>query len=291
MYNPKFKPIHKLLIIMNNKKIIKPNIANKQDLDQYFTKEFIAKNLIKKTIKVLKKYLNLEKMIWIEPSAGTGSFFHNLPSNKIGIDLYPKSSDIKKDDYLNFQLPLTDYIIIGNPPFGRNASLAKKFIKKSKHAKAIAFVLPKSFKKTSFKITFNRYFHLKYEEDMPFNAFTFNNKDYNVPCIFQIWIKLNTKNHINNAIAKTKLVKFVNNQQDSDFVIRRVGYYAGKIYKNALIEQKNKNSHYFVKTSLDHNFFYQEYIKKIFFEHDNTVGPRSISKKELVDKLNAAFKG
>ena len=43
---------------------------------------------------------------------------------------------------------------IGNPPFGRQSSLAKKFIKhicSCDKTKTIAFILPKSFKKDSLK--------------------------------------------------------------------------------------------------------------------------------------------
>ena len=42
--------------------------------------------------------------------------------------------------------------IIGNPPFGRQSSLAIKFIKKSaEFCDSISFILPKSFKKDSLK--------------------------------------------------------------------------------------------------------------------------------------------
>ena len=42
--------------------------------------------------------------------------------------------------------------VIGNPPFGRQSSLAIKFIKKScSFSDTISFILPKSFKKDSMK--------------------------------------------------------------------------------------------------------------------------------------------
>ena len=51
---------------------------------------------------------------------------------------------------------------------------------------------------------------------------------------------------------------------------------------------KSHESHYFIK--LEDNNKLEEIIKKIneldFCEKNNTVGPKSISKQELIEKLN-----
>ena len=53
--------------------------------------------------------------------------------------------------------------IIGNPPFGRQSSLAIKFIKKScEFCDTLSFILPKSFKKESLKKHFP--FDLRYDK-------------------------------------------------------------------------------------------------------------------------------
>ena len=73
--------------------------------------------------------------ILLEPSAGSGSFSDTLLEqcyNVHAYDIDPKKEYIKKQNYLEF-----DYSIynnktvhcIGNPPFGTQSSLAKKFIK------------------------------------------------------------------------------------------------------------------------------------------------------------------
>lgn len=61
----------------------------------------------------------------IEPSAGDGAFFELLPTGSIGYDIRPKSSGIVRANFLEVTLP-TDRknAVIGNPPFGRNASQA-----------------------------------------------------------------------------------------------------------------------------------------------------------------------
>ena len=64
----------------------------------------------------------------------------------------PENDEIIKQDYLEFDFNLQNSYkrihIVGNPPFGRQSSLAIKFIKKScEYCDSISFILPKSFKK------------------------------------------------------------------------------------------------------------------------------------------------
>ena len=59
-------------------------------------------------------------------------------------------------DYGSMKETFSKMHIIGNPPFGRQSSLAIKFIKKScEFCDSISFILPKSFKKDSLK----KHFH------------------------------------------------------------------------------------------------------------------------------------
>ena len=79
-------------------------------LDQFFTKPEIAKKYYLKTLKFLKKEnINIEDCLFVEPSAGDGSFFKLLPKNqRIGLDLYPMAEGIIKKDFLNWTPPKTD---------------------------------------------------------------------------------------------------------------------------------------------------------------------------------------
>ena len=80
--------------------------------------------------------------------------------------------------------------IIGNPPFGRQSSLAIKFIKNLVNIAIVClFILPKSFKKDSMKKHFPLEYHLIFEFDLPENSFIVDDKEHNVPCVFQIWEK------------------------------------------------------------------------------------------------------
>ena len=87
-------------------------------LDQFYTKEHIAKNCWNI---VLEKINTDDDTLFIEPCAGNGSFFNLLPKkNRIGMDLEPKFPDLITQDYYTFMLHEHKYkkiVVIGNPPY------------------------------------------------------------------------------------------------------------------------------------------------------------------------------
>ena len=149
--------------------------------------------------KAHKKYIQIKPDdLIIEPSAGNGSFISGIKSfsnNCIFYDLEPENPEIIKQDFLtgNYNDLSTKYNnihIIGNPPFGRQSSLAIKFIRKScEFCNSISFILPKSFKKDSLKQKIPLNFHLILESDLPEKSFLVDGVEHDVPCVFQIWKK------------------------------------------------------------------------------------------------------
>jgi len=140
-------------------------------IDKYYTKE----NIVIECINNIKKYINFTSDdLIIEPSAGNGAFINSiktLTSNYKFDDLEPEHDEIIKLVYLELnilELNANNPIhIIGNPPFGRQSSMAIKFIKKScEYCNSISFILPKSFKKESMKKHFPNNFHLIFEIDI-----------------------------------------------------------------------------------------------------------------------------
>ena len=255
-------------------------------IDKFYTSIPYANKCIENINNKLQ--INKEDLI-IEPSAGNGAFISSIKeitNNYLFYDITPENSEILKQDYLLLDLQQftgKKIHIIGNPPFGRQSSTAIKFIKQSvKYANSISFILPKSFKKDSMKSKFPLDFHLIFEEDVPINSFLVNEKEYNVPCVFQIWEK-----NINMRIQKIKQnpvgFEFVKINENPDISFRRVGVYAGKIDINI---DKSEQSHYFIKFTnnklIDENLFN---LKKIIFKSNNTVGPKSISKQELIEEF------
>ena len=103
-------------------------------IDKYYTKEAVVETCLS----LIKKHLNIEKNdLCIEPSAGNGSFISSIKlefTNYIFYDLEPENTEIIKQDYLQgsydaLNSKFNNIHIIGNPPFGRQSSLAIKFIK------------------------------------------------------------------------------------------------------------------------------------------------------------------
>ena len=246
--------------------------------------------------------------IAIEPSAGNGSFIKCIQTlgfakeNQILLDIEPEHPAITQSNYLvseigsiigvsstNSKAPPCIHVI-GNPPFGRQSSLAIQFIKKScTFCNTVSFILPRSFKKESMRKCFPKHFHIVLEVDIPPNSFMVNDEEHDVPCVFQIWVK---KEHPRVMPKKPEPVgfTFVKKNETPDIAFRRVGVYAGSISRE--IENKSEQSHYFLK-------FHQELTEKkynMFTNVDfpckeNTVGPRSISKPELIEVYNSIGRG
>ena len=256
-------------------------------IDKFYTKDTIADLCVD----LIKKHIQFKKddMI-IEPSAGNGSFIKGIKqmtNNFKFIDLEPGNDEIVKQDYLTYIYNghTNDVHVVGNPPFGRQSTLAINFIKHScKFANSVSFILPRSFKKESLKKKFPLNFHLLFEIDLPKNSFLVEGVEYDVPCVFQIWEK-----KVYNRIVIEKLIPlnfmFVKKTENPDISFRRVGVYAGKIDLN--IAEKSVQSHYFIKftngKSIIDNVNKLSIIK---YDLNNTVGPNSISKQELIYEFN-----
>jgi hypothetical protein len=255
--------------------------------DQYYTCASVAKHCVKRIVYLVT---NGSTYQWIEPSAGNGVFLKCLPDSydKVGIDLDPKCADILKGDFLTWQ-PTTQKprIFFGNPPFGRQGSLAKKFIQHSAtYGTIIAFILPRSFVKPSMSRSFPPLFHCKHTEELGKDAFEVNGKPYSVPCVFQIWIKEATPRELPVPI-KEEGFRYMKKEDGFDFACKRVGGQAGK----CLIGEKDKfDKEYYYFIQLDAAYkphladILEEMNKHVF--PSNTTGFRSLTKSEINEILN-----
>ena len=290
--------------------------------DQFYTSPHVAKKCIQILISVLRDVglyspvLPLSSYLWVEPSAGNGAFLNNIPEtyDKIGIDIEPApgaDANILKQDFLTWVPPAQKtnqkpVIIFGNPPFGRQSSLAKAFIAHScKFASisTIAFILPRSFVKPSMSCAFESHFHCIHSSEVERNAFVLGGGDgsgggdasYDVPCVFQIWQKKSVPRIVPEKITE-KGFQYVKETDPRDIVIRRVGVYAGRCFdggNNAT--EYNKQTHYFIKLDEQIVAVQHQHIKQIVDKVNahvfptNTTGPRSLSKPEINIVLNAVI--
>lgn len=232
----------------------------------------------------------------IEPSAGNGAFIPGIKeilsaSNYKFFDIAPEHPDIETLDYTNYvhTHPTSSLVhVIGNPPFGRQSSMAIKFIRKScEFADTVSFILPKSFKKDSMKAKVPLTYHLLFEADLPKNSFIVGGAPHDVPCVFQIWERRDYSRQTVAKIAPSGFA-FVKKTCDTepDISFQRVGGHAGKIDTN--IQDKCEQAHYFIKFTNGKTVAENVTALQVArFQHDNTVGPRSISKPELTKEFNA----
>lgn len=259
-------------------------------IDKYYTKNTI----VDICLDLFKNHIQIEPSdLIIEPSAGNGAFIAGikaLTNNFKFYDISPDHAEIVQCDYL-----LQDHTgdkktyrrthVIGNPPFGRQSSMAIKFIKKScEFCDSIGFILPKSFKKDSLRKTFPRNFHLVCEIDLPEKSFLVGGQEHDVPCVFQIWEKKAFDRVPTEKLQPVGFI-FVEKTQNPDISFRRVGVNAGEI--DTKVDKKSTQSHFFVKftnrKSITENV---TKLSMVTYEFNNTVGPKSISKQELVAKFN-----
>jgi len=254
-------------------------------LDQYYTKRSTAQELLKK--------LSFDKYDYVlEPSAGDGAFFDYLPEIKrIGIDLDPPGKGVIKQDFFTFKPESgKSYFVVGNPPFGKNASLAKAFFNYSaQFADKIAFIVPRTFRKYSLTNRLDRHFWLVHEESLPKNSFRLTcGKEYDVPCVFQLWEKRKDLREIVKLPLTHNDFEFTD-RSNASFAIRRVGVNAGKVFETG--PSLSVSSHYFIKGCAKTKKVFQTMWEDAFSKDADpnkegikwdTAGNPSLSKRELV---------
>ena len=256
-------------------------MSAKSKLDQYYTKLEVAEYYSD----IIKDRFG-EDSLFFEPSAGTGAFsicFNNITS----IDIDPKFDGCIKGDFLNYTLDLRDKVVVGNPPFGFCSNLALKFMNHAmeSEAEAICFILPKTFKKPLFHNKINLNYSCVFQQDVQEKAFVLENKEYNVPCVFQIWEKKDTQRQL-IVVDETKYFK-LKDKASAQYSIRRVGGNSGKV---STPEGKSTSSNYFVNMTEDTCNKLKEcypYIKELA---SWTAGVRSITLKELTYILDRRYK-
>lgn len=177
------------------------NQNNNSDLfDQYYTKQDVSIYCCHTLLNLFgESFFNGKR--FLEPSSGTGSFVvaaRKIFGSEIKIkyyDIEPKFRGTVKADFLKTNIKFKHMITIGNPPFGKRASLAIDFFNKAgTNSDVIAFIVPIQFEKYSVQHKLNQSFKLVYSERLNPKSFIYNDKDCSIRCVFQIWTSLDTDN-------------------------------------------------------------------------------------------------
>ena len=265
----------------------------KEGLDKFYTLPACSKRCIEK---VSTMYDIARWDLIVEPSAGNGSFLNQIPSNKkIGIDISPEHPDIIKQDFFDYHPPPEhkNILVIGNPPFGRISSLAIKFFNHSaKWANAIAFIIPRTFRKTSIQNRLDVRFHLVYDEELPNRPCCFS-PAMAVKCCFQIWEKKDIQRDFvdlpktHNDWEFLKLGERDASGQptppvNADFALRAYGSTIGEIKTEGLPYLRPKSWHW-IKSNIDKDTLIDRLGKLDYSKSENTARQNSMGRAELVN--------
>lgn len=157
--------------------------------DKFYTKKEKAKKCVEK----LFSLFDLKEELFLEPTAGNGAFLDYLPKFE-AYDLIPEDDRIIQKNIFDFDSEYKEYITIGNPPFGKRSKLAiDVFNKCSLYSNIIAFILPVSFMKFGVQKELNKDFKLVSFDFLPQNSFKDRDNDFDVNCVFQVWVRENSK--------------------------------------------------------------------------------------------------
>lgn len=256
------------------------NSCSARERDQFYTLDKVAKKLVKCAEKECAAIgIHFSKCDFLEPSAGEGAFLKILPLGTLAYDIEPKALGIIKADFLLVTLPkVKNLIVIGNPPFGKNASLAVKFFNHAATAaQVIAFIVPRSFQKQSIQNRLHSNFHLLAEIEIESDAFIFEGRAKHVPTVFQIWVKRKWQRPKIQLPVTHSDFDFTT-PSDADFAIQRVGAKVGRVHRDF---SRSPNSHYFIKAKVRG---VMETMMQLNFEDTarKTAGPSSLARTELV---------
>ena len=160
--------------------------------DQFFTPANISTHCWDRFNKIVK--IDVSNYIFIEPSAGDGSFLKLLPHGSIGLDIEPRADNIQRQDYLTWKPSdrTKKYIVFGNPPFGLRGHLALNFINHSyEFADYVCFILPQLFESDGKGSPRKRVkgYNLIHSETLSAMFYSPDSQEVKVNGVFQIWSK------------------------------------------------------------------------------------------------------
>jgi len=260
------------------------------DKEQFFTSPRVAKECVE----LADKVLNLGSFdLVVEPSAGSGTFLDLLPEKtRIGIDIDPQRADLVSADFLGWR-PAADagrVLVIGNPPFGQRAALAVAFVRHAcSFADAVAFILPRSFRKYTFQNRIPRNFHLQASLDCD-EFFTPDGTPVSVNTVFQIWAKQSDERALveppdshpdfsmkHAHLSRVTPARLAQLRADFEFTVPQVG----ADFRPRSVEDVTQGSHWFIKPNVPG--VRERFMELDFaFLDDMNTAHKSLSKRDII---------
>lgn len=267
----------------------RPRSASRH-LDQFYTRPEIAQRCVARAEEIIGP--TDARTLWVEPSAGDGAFLGALPRESVGIDIAPAAEGIVRADFLDWRPERLEgrVVAIGNPPFGKNSSLAIKFFNHAAgFADYVAFIVPRTFEKESTKRKLASHMELVLEDPLGPECFTLDGVPYDVPTVFQVWRKGAGPRLREREATRHPDFDFVRTAQGADFAFQRVGARAGLVSLEGL--RKSPQSHYFIRVR-NHALDVMHVLQSIDWStlKHRTAGNPSIGKSELVSEYRRAVR-
>jgi len=247
-------------------------------------------------------YPNQNWDLIIEPSAGSGNFFNQLPPDKrIGMDISPRTNtnDIIKCDFFDYNptdLQDKKILVIGNPPFGKVCSLAVNFFNHAaQFATVIAFIVPRSFRKFYIQKRLNHFFHIISDLELPTNPCCFE-PPVSARCCFQIWEKKNIERIVELIVMQHRdfsFLNFVDEQyckENADFAFRCYGSRIGDIKMSNEFSELTVKNYYWFKSNIPVEILINKLRQLDYSCSSNTSNQHSIGKAELVKMYDTLIK-
>lgn len=260
-------------------------------LDQFYTRGEVAAACV---ADVINRWPDPD-VLFIEPSAGSGAFVQPLldAGRKVrAVDVEPQASVIRRMDFLQsetiFDGKHPAIVVIGNPPFGRNASTAVRFFNHAaSHADEISLIVPRTFRKMSLQKRLHANFHLLADHDVERYAFVREGRRHDVPCAWQVWQRCSESRPVPVPPAVDHLIDYTN-PDDAGFAMRRVGFYAGRIITEN-ITSLSQTTHYFMREMAVGVI---DALRRVNWSElaGQTVGVRSLSKTEIAFRLKDVYR-
>ena len=163
-------------------------------LDRFYTDVDVAKECWRIFREETAKIgIDRDSVTYIEPSAGSGSFFDLMPADRrIGLDLAPGHAEVRQADFLAWSPEkASPCVVVGNPPFGKRGATAVRFFRKAAgFADIIAFIVPAVFGRFLIQNRLPKEWRLISETALAERSFHLpTGKPRSVRTLFQIWTR------------------------------------------------------------------------------------------------------
>lgn len=266
--------------------------TRKEGFDKFYTRKEIVDDLIL----IVGNTVGWKWSLVIEPSAGSGNFLSKIPvEEKIGMDIKPEGEDILEKDFFTYKPSMdsdSKILVLGNPPFGKNSSMAIKFFNHAANwASVIAFVIPRTFRRISVQNKLDLNFHLIYDKEIPTSPCAFE-PPMMVKCCFQIWMRKETTRKVVSLPTTHPDWEFLpfgdmdakgqpTPNFDADFALRAYGGKCGEIVEENLHTLRPKSWHW-IKSKIDKAVLINRFKSLDYSISKETARQNSIGRADLV---------